>query len=154
MNGKKTLLSACLLLISAALFSQQPNPRYDKAYADSLGADQYGMKKYVLVILKTGSNTMENKAIADSLFRGHMTNIESMAQAGKLIVAGPMQKNTKAYRGIFILDVRTVAEAEALVANDPAIKAKLLDTEYFTWYGSAALPTYLPNHVRLEKTKP
>jgi len=50
--------------------AQTDNPKYDKALADSLGGDDYGMKMYVLVILKTGPNKIENKMKVDSLFRG------------------------------------------------------------------------------------
>jgi uncharacterized protein YciI len=61
----------------------------------------------------------------------------------KLIVAGPMVKNEKSYRGIFILDVATTEEAKLLLETDPAIKAKFLEPEFYEWYGSAALPEYL-----------
>lgn len=64
--------------------------------ADSLGGDDYGMKRYVLVILKTGTNTITDKSITDSLFNGHMQNINRLVDAGKLIVSGPLQKNDKA----------------------------------------------------------
>ena len=38
------------LLTNHNAFSQTINPEYDKAFADSLGADDNGMKSYVLVI--------------------------------------------------------------------------------------------------------
>ncbi len=141
------ILFACCLPATA----QTTNAKYDKALADSLGADDYGMKMYVLVILKTGSNTTASKTTSDSLFGGHMQNIKSMVTAGKLSVAGPMQKNEKNYRGIFILNVKTVEEAKVLLANDPAINAKLLDAEIYGWYGSAALPMYLPASEKVGK---
>lgn len=133
--------------------AQTANPTYNKTLADSLGADEYGMKQYVLVILKTGSNKIEDKQKVDSLFRGHMGNINRLATAGKLVVAGPLKKNDKAYRGIFILNVKTIEEANSLLDTDPAIKEKLLEAETFIWYGSAALPMYLPNHEKVEKLK-
>lgn len=118
-----------------------------------MGGDEYGMKQYVLVILKTGTSTVKDKSITDSLFRGHMQNINALAKAGKLVVAGPLQKNEKAYRGIFILNVKSIAEAKALLDTDPAIRAKLLDSELFGWHGSAALPMYLDFHDKVEKRK-
>jgi uncharacterized protein YciI len=124
--------------------AQTQNPKYDKALADSLGADDYGMKMYVLVILKSGPVIIENKKTTDSLFVGHLKNIQRLANEGKLVVAGPLQKNEKSYRGIFILNVKTTEEAKTLLQTDPAIKAQLLDSELFEWYGSAALPVYLP----------
>ena len=142
-----------LCMVNSKAISQNNNPKYDKALADSLGADDYGMKMYVLVILKTGSNKIESKEKTDSLFSGHMQNINHLAGIGKLVVAGPLQKNEKEYRGIFILDVKTIEEAKLLLDTDPAIKAQLLDTELFHWYGSAALPVYLKVHDKVEKSK-
>ncbi len=147
----KSALFILLLLAGSALHAQSNNSAYDQQLADSLGGDDYGMKAYVLVILKTGSATIKDKAVTDSLFRGHMQNIKTLAEAGKLVVAGPLQKNEKAYRGIFILNVATIEEAKALLVTDPAVKANLLDSELFTWYGSAALPMYLKFHQKVEK---
>lgn len=145
---------AALLLLSLISFragAQNDNPQYDKALADSLGADDYGMKMYVLVILKSGSNKTTDKKITDSLFSGHMQNINRLVRDGKLVIAGPFGKNEKEYRGIFILNVKTSAEATALLDTDPAIKSKLLDAETYEWYGSAALPAYLPFSKKVGK---
>ena len=145
-----------LFLLGSFCFSassQTENPKYDQLLADSLGGDDYGMKSYMLVILKTGSNKIEDTKIRDSLFKGHMENIGRLAANGKLIVAGPFGKNDKTYRGIFILNVKTIEEANALLETDPTIKDKVLEAELFKWYGSAALPTYLPNHEKIEKKK-
>ncbi len=127
---------------------------FNKSLADSLGADNYGMKMYVLCMLKTGPSTEANKSKIDSLFAGHMKNIGRLADEGKLIVAGPLAKNDKNYRGIFILNVKTSAEASVLVATDPAVAAGLLACEYYPWYGSAALPMYLPYHAKVSKQSP
>lgn len=150
---KRSLIIALLFLLSITIYAQADNPRYDKALADSLGADDYGMKSYVLVMLKTGSNKVEDKATRDSLFKGHMANIGRLADLGKLVVAGPLKKNDKTYRGIFILNVKTIGEANDLLISDPAVAAKLLDAELYQWYGSAALPEYLKYHDRIEKKK-
>lgn len=147
------LILICLMVLATqpALHAQQLNPKYDKALADSLGADEYGMKAYTLVLLKTGPTKPENKAVTDSLFKGHMANIDRLVAEGKLIVAGPLQKNDKTYRGIFILTVADQAEAKKLLDTDPAIHAGLLDAEVYGWYGSAALPMYLPASERVNK---
>ena len=142
-----------LSFICLAAFSQSDNPKYDKALADSLGGDEYGMKGYVLVILKTGTAQIDKKEMIDSLFKGHIANIGRLALAGKLVVAGPLKKNDKSYRGIFIFNVKTVEEANELLATDPAVKEKLLEAELYQWYGSAALPAYLKLHERIEKKK-
>ena len=146
---KKNILSAFCLAISLQLLAQSSNS-YNKNLADSLGSDDYGMKMYILVVLKTGSASFDKKT-TDSLFDGHMTNMGRLAREGKLIVAGPLKKNDKNYRGIFIFNVKTIEEAKELLLTDAAVKANVLDTELYQWYGSAALPMYLPYHSKVQK---
>lgn len=55
-----------------------------------------------------------------------------------MIVAGPLGKNDKTYRGIFILDVKTLDEAKVLLQADPAVTEGLLEAEYF--YGTDPQP--------------
>lgn len=62
---------------------------YDSVLAKRLGADERGMRKYVLAILKTGPYTPASPKEKDSLFQGHFANIERLAKAGQLSVAGP-----------------------------------------------------------------
>lgn len=131
--------------------AQSDKPKYDEALAKSLGADDYGMKSYIFVILKTGSIQITDKEKVNSLFKGHLENIDRLAKEGKLVVAGPFGKNDKSYRGLFILNVKTAAEADKLLETDPAIKEKLLEPELFTWYGSAALSEYLKAHDKIQK---
>jgi uncharacterized protein YciI len=150
---KKTVLFILFAALAQGVLSQSSNPKYDKALADSLGADEYGMKMYTLVILKTGPASITKKETVDSLFGGHMQNINRLVGTGQLVVAGPLAKNDKAYRGIFILNVKTIEEARGLLATDPAVKSGLLDADVFQWYGSAALPLYLKEYGKLEKKK-
>ena len=137
-------------LFPISVFSQSS---FDQKLADSLGADAYGMKSYVFAILKTGPAKIEEKPVRDSLFRGHMDNINRLVQNGKLIVAGPLQKNDQRYRGIFIFNVKTIEGAKALTKLDPTITSGIFEVEYFNWYGSAALPAYLDVHKKIEKGK-
>jgi uncharacterized protein YciI len=135
-------LLAVILSVTASM-AQKTNPNYDSDLATKLGADDYGMKKYIFVILKTGSNESKDKILKDSCFAVHFNNINRLVEERKLIVAGPIFKNEKSYRGIFILDVSTLEEANIILETDPAIKAKFLEPEVYEWYGSAALPEYL-----------
>jgi len=132
------------------------NPNYDAALATQSGADEYGMKPYVFVILKTGSNpSVNDKSEISEHFRGHLDNINRLVAEEKMVIAGPMGKNDKNYRGIFILsNVKDLEEARELLQTDPAIKAGLLDVELYDWYGSAALPEYLPYSDKVWKSKP
>jgi uncharacterized protein len=150
---KQLLFTIVFCYCGFLLSAQDSTNAYNKALADSLGADKYGMKSYIFVLLKTGSNTSTDKDKLNQLFRGHMENIGRLAKEGKLVVAGPFKKNDRSYRGIFILNVRTVEEAKALLESDPTIKEKVLEAEILEWYGSAALPMYLPYHGKIEEKK-
>lgn len=140
------------MLIVSSASSAQRKVAFDQKLADSLHADQYGMKKYILVMLKSGTEKIDIESERDSIFKGHLNNIKKLAAEGKMIVAGPLGENEKSYEGIFILNVATREEAKELLQSDPAIKSKALATELFEWYGSAALPMYLPYHDRVQKT--
>lgn len=130
------------------------NPNYNPALAQKLGGDDYGMKSYILVILKTGTNQTTDRALINESFRGHMNNINRLVDDGKLTVAGPLGQNDNTYRGIFILNVSTFEEAESLLQNDSAIKEGLLDYDLYNWYGSAALPEYLEISDKIWRAKP
>lgn len=147
------LLAFFCLLLSIQLPAQEINKNYDGALAKELKADEYGMKKYVLVILKTGNTPELPKSIRDSVFKGHMANISRLATEGKLVVAGPLGKNEAGYRGIFILDVELIEQAKLLVDTDPVVKSKMMTAEYYNWYGSAALKETLKIHSKIEKLK-
>ena len=116
------------------------NPAFDVALAKKLGADERGMKMYVFCILKTGPKDADIKGKErDEIFAGHFANITKLAGEGKLVVAGPFEKNDKAYRGLYIFNVATVEEAEKLVVHDPAIQAGVFVPELTPWYATAAL---------------
>lgn len=111
---------------------------YDSLAAAEYGADEYGMKQYVMAFLKRGPNRDLDSAEAMELQIAHMNNIDRMAEEGKLVLAGPFL-DTGDLRGIYIFNVTTVEEAEELTNTDPAIQAGSLIMELKPWYASAAL---------------
>ena len=160
----KNLLSILILSVFTVSCSAQKKAlepvsanKFDQKLADSLGADQRGMKNYMLVILKTGP---KDALIADKneraeLFKGHFSNMTEMEKSGKLKMAGPFAtKNELGYRGIFLLDVKTAEEAQTLLQNDPTIKNGIFEVEILPWYGSAALPMHLKYHKQISKETP
>lgn len=149
---KKLFLLALPLLFAFPLFAQ--SPEFDKELATKMGADEYGMKSYVFVMIVSGEYTPESKEEQTKLFQGHQENIRRLAEAGKLVLAGPFYPNDDDYRGLFILDVPTVEEAKELLKTDPAIAADVLAVKLYPWYGSAALPAYLEVHEKIAEKDP
>lgn len=139
------------------LFPQSNNElkmenQYDSLYAEKLGADDYGMKQYVMAFLKSGSINLKDETEAQELQIEHMNNIQRMAEEGKLIIAGPFTDKSE-LRGIYIFNVKTVEEAEELTSTDPAIKTGVLVMELHPWYGSAALMEVNTIHKKLQKKR-
>jgi uncharacterized protein YciI len=139
-------------------FAQAPeklvNSKYDAELAKKLGADERGMKMYVMCILKTGPKDADVKGKErEDIFAGHFANIKKLAGEGKLAIAGPFEKNDKAFRGLYIFNVSTVEEAEKLVVLDPAVKSGVFVPDMTLWYGSAALMATNEIHKKIEKPK-
>jgi len=147
---------ALLLFLAVSFFAvaQDASHEYDSTLARQLGADDYGMKSYMLVILKTGPADIQDKALRDSLFLGHFANMRMLAEQKKLVLSGPLAANERDYRGIFIFDVGTAEEAEQLLKGDPTVVAGIFNAELFRWYGSAALPVYLETARKISKRDP
>ena len=106
--------------------------------AEEYGADEYGMKKYVIAFLKEGPNRDIPKEKASELQIAHLKNIERLAEEKKLVVAGPFLDDGD-LKGIYIFNVSSIEEAKHLTNTDPAIQSGSLVMELKEWYSSAAL---------------
>ncbi|HZX24803.1 MAG TPA: YciI family protein [Woeseiaceae bacterium] len=146
-------LAVLLLLAGGALAEDAPapaSPAFDAALAEALGADEYGMRQYVLVILKTGPTPVPAGAARDEMFRGHFANMKRLAAEGKLALAGPLD-GVDGWRGLFILAVDDLEEAAALVATDPVVIQGEMVAEYHAYYGSAALMLVNETHEKVAR---
>jgi len=141
-----------LALISLGALAMAQTPTFDPELAKKLGADERGMRMYVLCILKTGPKDAEIKGDErKAIFAGHFANIGRLGDEGKLAVAGPFGKSDKNYRGLYIFNVSTIEDAEKLVVLDPAVKAGVFTPELTLWYGSAAMMTVNETHKKIAK---
>ena len=155
MNRLRILLLALVFVCIGTPDVRAGDPTFDPELAKRLGADERGMRMYVLCILKTGPKDAEIKGDArKEIFAGHFANIGRLADEGKLAVAGPFGKNDKSYRGLYIFNVGSIEEAETLVMLDPAVKAGVFVPDLTLWYGSAAMMVVNDTHKRIEKPKP
>ena len=143
------LALAALLALPCAV-SAQTAPAYDAGLAKSLGADERGMRQYVLVILKTGPNKMADGPGRTDMFKGHFANMGKLAGEKKLVLAGPLD-GKEGRRGIFVLNTPDLEAAKAWVASDPVIVHGEMVAEYHKFYGSAALMMVNEVHGKIEK---
>lgn len=75
--------------------------------------------------------TPEKTPETQKLQEGHMANINSMANKGKLAVAGPFVDGGMT-RGLFIFRC-PADEAKTLAADDPLVKADRLQLVFYSW---------------------
>jgi uncharacterized protein YciI len=147
------MLALMLSLPRASGAEETPPPEYDEALARTLGADELGMRSYVLVILKTGPNRVAEGPERDEMFRGHFANMQRLSEEGKLALAGPLD-GVDGWRGLFVLAVSDLEEAKALAATDPVIIKGEMVAEYHKFYSSAALMTVAETHKRIARRMP
>ena len=135
-------LALCMVLGTSVCKGQQapaaPPPAFDQALAKTLGADERGMRNYVLVILKTGPNRVPDGPERDEMFKGHFANMKRLSAEGALVVAGPLD-GADGWRGLFIFASKDIEEARRLVATDPVVMKGEMVPEFHTYYGTAAL---------------
>lgn len=125
---------------------------YDSALARVLGADEMGMRGYVLVILKTGPTRVPAGPERDAMFAGHFANMKRLSDAGKLVMAGPLD-GVDGWRGLYVFATKDLEEAKAFTATDPVIIKGEMVAEYHSFYGSAALMTIRDTHESISKKK-
>ncbi len=159
--SRSLLAIAIFAVCTVAAFGQQPeakptppaNPKYDAELAKKLGADERGMRPYVLVILKTGPKRMPEGEERKAMFAGHFANMTRLAAEGKLALAGPLD-GVDGWRGLFVFAVETIEEAKKLTETDPVIINGEMIAEYHKYYGSAGLMMVNEIHEKISKQNP
>lgn len=146
-------LTACSAVsLKPQTSAESEAPDYNAELAEALGADDYGMRSYVFVTLKTGPNDalITDEAERAELFKGHFSNMSRLADDGKLVLGGPFI-DAAPKRGLFIFNVESIEAAKALTQSDPAFAAGVFTADYDKYYGSAALMQVNGVHKTLQK---
>jgi uncharacterized protein YciI len=91
------------------------------------------MTQMFLAFLTRGEKwTPEKTPATEEIQKGHMANINRLAEMKKLIAAGPFGDNGR-LRGIFVFRVSSLEEAKLLTATDPAVQAGRLAMDIHPW---------------------
>ncbi len=146
------VLAAALLLAPPvhAQTATDPPAGYDAALARQVGANENGMRNYVLVILKTGPKRMPNGPERDAMFKGHFDNMKRLSAEGKLALAGPLD-NVDGWRGLYVFATPDLEEARALVGTDPVVAQGEMVPEFHKFFGTAALMLVKDYHDKVVK---
>ena len=154
---KRLAITIAALAVAGFAQAQSPAPAapsaapgYDAELAKSLGANDQGLRAYILVVLKNGPNRMPAGPERDAMFRGHFANIKRLSDDGKLVYAGPLD-GTEGRRGIFIFALTDMEEAKKLTAADPVIEKGEMVADFHKHFGSAALMQVPQTHPKIVK---
>jgi uncharacterized protein YciI/predicted enzyme related to lactoylglutathione lyase len=86
-----------------------------------------------LMLLKVGPRRDQDEATAERIQHDHLRHLFELEEAGQLTLFGPVE-DAGDLRGIGVLTVETRAQAEALMAEDPAVVAGRLRVEVRPWF--------------------
>jgi uncharacterized protein YciI len=94
-----------------------------------------------LLLFRPGPDRSQDVATAERIQAEHLAHLFRLEAEGKLTLFGPVL-DAGDLRGIGVVTVPTRAEAEVLIAEDPAVRAGRLVLEIRPWFAlpGAALP--------------
>ena len=94
-----------------------------------------------LLLLREGPVRDQDDETAERIQRAHLAHLFALEAVGRLRLFGPVL-DAGDLRGIGVVTVPTRAEAEALVADDPAVRSGRLLLEIRPWFTlpAGALP--------------
>jgi uncharacterized protein YciI len=90
------------------------------------------LEQLVFGILMRGPTTTQDSAAAAEIQKGHLAYMDALHAKGKLVMAGPLVRAGD-MRGLVVYRVKDLAEAKALAADDPAVKAGRLTIDAHPW---------------------
>jgi uncharacterized protein YciI len=124
------------------------------ACAGPQAAPSAARAEMVLCTIKSGptSGSGSREARAE-MFKGHMANIQRLADEKRLVIAGPFSEPTdKTWRGLFVFDVSEIAAARSLAASDPGFIAGEFVGDFQRLDASPTLRQALEIEARREAT--
>lgn len=109
-------------------------------------------QELTLVYLRTGPTTGLAPEAQKEAFAGHFANMNRLARAGDLLLAGPFgkQRSSPDLRGVFVLATGDRAAAERLAASDPCAQAGIFRLEYHALRTAAPLREFLTAELAAE----
>jgi uncharacterized protein len=132
---RRFLLVPILALAFANLAIAQEKPKYD-------------MQVLQLVFLVDPKEQLP-KDKATATMEQHLAFLENLWKERKALLVGPL-KGAGHIHGLIVLDVRTKAEAEEIVKNEPFVKEGSLAMEIHPWFVARNVPQQGPKFLDIE----
>jgi uncharacterized protein YciI len=115
------------------------------AVATAYAQEPPALESFQLVILQRPAHPTEYPdAKLEEIQNAHIAHLRQLAEAGKLLVAGPLaDQPDPRLRGLELFRVGSLDEARKLAEEDPAVKAGRLEAVVMTWMtqkGALAFP--------------
>lgn len=112
--------------------------------AELQAGEEFSMQQYWFGMIYRGPSYFDETTAeaSQALQAAHLARIGELSQSGEMALAGPFDADPEAenpFIGLFLYDVATREEAEALAASDPAVQSGRLRVEITSWYGAAGL---------------
>lgn len=95
-------------------------------------SQNFELVTYYLGLLYKGPVRTQAADEIEKIQTAHLQHLESLYKQGVLLIAGPMGDDGD-LRGIVVLKVKSMEEAQAIVNEDPAVKSGRLRVELHPW---------------------
>ena len=118
--------------VAAGFMIPELHPWWSEDVMKKTAAPNKFTTAYLAVLTRGDKWTPEKTPATEEIQKGHLANIQRLAEMKKLVVAGPFGDDGK-LRGIFVFKVASIDEARELAATDPAVKSGRLALEIHPW---------------------
>lgn len=118
--------------VAAGHFTVEMHPWWSEDVMKKTTTPQKMMTAYLAFLVRGDKWTPERTPQTEAIQKGHMANIQRLAEMKKLVVAGPFGDNGT-LRGIFVFRVNSIEEAREMAATDPAVQAGRLALQIHPW---------------------
>jgi len=132
------------LLAQSPTAAAKPLEQPTSPPAAAPAAQPVEFESYQLVLLQRPEHPREYAADkVEEIQQAHLAHLRHLAEAGKLVVAGPFDNQPDPrLRGLALFRVGSIEEARQLAESDPAVKAGRLEVVVMTWYTEKGAMTF------------
>ena len=118
--------------VTAGLYAVEMHPWWSEDIFRKPSQPMKLVPTYFAFLTRGEKWTAEKTPVTEEIQKGHMANINRLAEMKKLVAAGPFGDDGQ-LRGIFVFRVASLDEAKALTASDPAVQAGRLAMDIHQW---------------------